>query len=136
MKQIEKICTGCGRSSLNPISEQYAACCPDNNYVEISNNKQHMKLYTEEEVMKLMLSMKTYIESHNLIFQVKLEQLTPIELPSDEEIYLMSEKYAEKCGLRNFFDEDEVTIMKHHWVMGYESAIKDFSRTKIQGGNK
>ena len=65
-----------------------------------------------------------------------IEEITPIELPSDEEIYLMSEKYAEKCGLRNFFDEDEVTIMKHHWVMGYESAIKDFSRAKIQGGNK
>jgi hypothetical protein len=47
-------------------------------------------------------------------------------LPTLEEIYLMSEKYAQKCGLRNFFDEDEVTIMKHHWVMGYESAIKDF----------
>ena len=93
MKQIEKICTGCGRSSLNPISEQYAACCPDNNYVEISNNKQHMKLYTEEEVMKLMLSMKTYIESHNLIFQVKLEQLTPIELPSDEDIDKESSKW-------------------------------------------
>ena len=47
----------------------------------MSNNKQSMKLYTEEEVMKLMLSMKTYIESHNLIFQVQLEQLNPIELP-------------------------------------------------------
>ena len=32
-KQIEKICTGCGRSSLNPVSEQHIACCPDNNYV-------------------------------------------------------------------------------------------------------
>ena len=88
-----------------------------------------MKLYTEEQVLK-------FINDNFDEGCSQLIGLTPIELPSDEEIYLMSEKYAEKCGLRNFFDEDEVTIMKHHWVMGYESAIKDFSRTKIQGGNK
>lgn len=35
--ETEKICTGCGRSSLNPIEEQYTACCPDNNYVIMSN---------------------------------------------------------------------------------------------------
>jgi hypothetical protein len=39
-KQTEKICTGCGRSSLRPVSEQHLACCPDNNYVTMSNNKQ------------------------------------------------------------------------------------------------
>ena len=38
--KTEKICTGCGRSSFNPIDKQYAACCPDNNYVIMSNNKQ------------------------------------------------------------------------------------------------
>ena len=53
-------------------------------------------------------------------------------LPTQEELYLMSEKHAQKCGLRNFFDEDEVTIMKHHWVKGYESAIKDFLNVEIQ----
>jgi hypothetical protein len=35
--ETEKICTGCGRSSLNPIEEQYAACCTDNNYVIMKN---------------------------------------------------------------------------------------------------
>jgi hypothetical protein len=38
--ETEKICTGCGRSSLNPIEEQYAACCPDNNYVTMNNKQQ------------------------------------------------------------------------------------------------
>ena len=47
----------------------------------------------------------------------------------------MSEKHAQFCGLRNFFDEDEVTIMKHHWVMGYESAIKDFLNIQTFEGN-
>lgn len=40
--EVEKICTGCGRSSLNPIAKEYLACCPDNNYVEVKkiNNKE------------------------------------------------------------------------------------------------
>ena len=74
-----------------------------------------MKLYTEEEVMKLMLSMKTYIESHNLIFQVQLEQLNPIELPSYEEI--------EKNG---YHDKEHNDIFRE----GAKYVID-----KIQGGN-
>ena len=35
--EVEKICTGCGRSSLNLIPKEYLACCPDNNYVEVKN---------------------------------------------------------------------------------------------------
>ena len=36
--EIERICTGCGRSSFNIIiGERYLACCPDNNYVIMSN---------------------------------------------------------------------------------------------------
>lgn len=37
--EVEKICTGCGRSSLNLIPKEYLACCPDNNYVEVKNTK-------------------------------------------------------------------------------------------------
>jgi hypothetical protein len=37
--EVEKICTGCGRSSLNLIPKEYLACCPDNKYVEVKNTK-------------------------------------------------------------------------------------------------
>lgn len=48
---------------------------------QMSNNKQSMKLYTEEQVNKAMLD---YIQG---IPRIKIfNSLTPIELPSDEEI--------------------------------------------------
>jgi len=39
-KSTEKICTGCGWSSLEPLGtnqqgEPYLACCPDSNYKEV-----------------------------------------------------------------------------------------------------
>ena len=82
-----------------------------------------MKIYTEEEVMKLMLSMKTYIESHNLIFQVQLEQLNPIELPSDEEIETEASDFGKKYRA--------TTYEKSAYVIGAKYVIN-----KIQGGNK
>lgn len=98
-----------------------------------------MKLYTEEQVRH---AIKMARSSHNIFTtpfmydqDEVIEHLTPIELPSDEEIHLMAEKHAEKCGLKNFFDEDEITIIKYHWLLGYKSAIKDFSSIQIQGGN-
>ena len=57
----------------------------------------------------------------------------PIELPTDEELWLMSEQYAQFCGLQNFFDECEIILCRHHWIKGYEKAIKDFS---TYGSNK
>jgi hypothetical protein len=47
----------------------------------MSNNKQSMKLYTEEELRK-------HLYNHDESF---FEKLTPIELPSDEEIKKESE---------------------------------------------
>lgn len=34
--KIEKVCTGCGWSSLQPLPESAVACCPDNNYIEVT----------------------------------------------------------------------------------------------------
>ena len=50
-----------------------------------------MKLYTEEQVLNSMLSMKTYIEKYDesvidSIVEKHLKSLGGIELPSDEEI--------------------------------------------------
>ena len=49
------------------------------------------KLYTEEQVMQAMILSDTICTSYDRI----LDRLTPIELPSDEEIDLQIEKTIE-----------------------------------------
>lgn len=63
--EIEKICTGCGWSSLQALPETAIACCPDSNYVPIKkqtavdwliqrvNSKewQEMYIWQKQEVM-------------------------------------------------------------------------------------
>jgi hypothetical protein len=54
----------------------------------MSNNKQTMKLYTEEQVEKAMAYVHAYHESDTRLKDEEiLKKLTPIELPSDEEIH-------------------------------------------------
>lgn len=50
----------------------------------MSNNKQSMKLYTEEEALKGIVLARLHEYSHSQ--EELLGLLTPIELPSDEEI--------------------------------------------------
>jgi hypothetical protein len=80
----------------------------------MSNNKQSMKLYTEEQIRNAMRA--DFIldeEIDNLI-----NKLTPIELPSDEEIKKEMEF--------DWLDPDDVAYLG--------GAI--WMRNKIQGGNK
>lgn len=88
----------------------------------MSNNKQTMKLYTEEQVKH---AIKMARSSHNIFttpFMYDkdeiIEQFTPIELPSDEE-------------LKKQFDVDEFDPYDLAYLGG---AI--WMRDKIQGGNK
>ena len=76
-----------------------------------------MKLYTEEQVIKMIeKSRETGLTAEFLILAT-----TPIELPSDEEIE------ASKFPLNS--PEQEL------WNGGYEDGAK-WMRDKIQGGNK
>jgi hypothetical protein len=72
--------------------------------VNMSNNKQSMKLYTEEELRK-------HLYNHSDEF---FERLTPIQLPSDEEI--------QKESLKSDFEYT------------FRNGAK-WMRDKIQGGN-
>ena len=81
----------------------------------MSNNKQSMKLYTEEEVLKGIVLARLHEYSHSR--EELLGLLTPIELPSDEEIERQSE------WLDNPLER-----------LNYKSGIK-WMRDKIQGGN-
>ena len=86
----------------------------------MSNNKQSMKLYTEEQVFKAIQMADKY---HYLITSEECDivnSLTPIELPSDEEIL----KNAIK-PLHGLMDE---------WDKGFLFGAK-WMHFKIQGGN-
>ena len=88
------------------------------------NNKQSMKLYTEEQVTELTTAAFTAGQNHNpAIFGVAFEKITPIELPIDEEIkeYINSTPYYGHCT--------------PEYCEGIEDGIR-WILTKIQGGNK
>jgi hypothetical protein len=78
----EKICTGCGHSSLAPLGknslgEDFLGCCPDSNYVEVkeairrleealsNRNKKISKMYTEQGVKFILESFRYHIEQGN-----------------------------------------------------------------------
>jgi hypothetical protein len=84
----------------------------------MTNNKQQteMKLYTEEEVLRV-LNMVSKLYKPLTVNQT-IEHLTPIELPSDEE-------------LKKQFDVDEFDPYDVAYLGG---AMR--MRNLIQGGNK
>ena len=79
----------------------------------MSNNKQSVKLYTEEQVREMLENAGRYPRQIDFL----LENLTPIELPSDEEIKKEMEYYK--------LDPFDLT---------YFEGIS-YMRDKIQGGN-
>ena len=85
----------------------------------MSNNKQSIKLYTEEQVLKMLeVCRDTDLYEHILTFEDILKTETPIELPSDEEI-----------------DEAIFPHMELNIKVGFIEGAK-WMRNKIQGGNK
>jgi hypothetical protein len=89
----------------------------------MSNNKQTMKLYTEEQV-KNAIQMAA---KHRYLFESEenkiINLLSPIELPSEEEIYI--EAKSKKDNIKK---------------LPFDSASFQFGamwmRDKIQGGDK
>jgi hypothetical protein len=83
-----------------------------------------MKLYTEEQVMQLTQGAFTAGQNHNtFIFGEVSKNITPIELPSDEEI----KKMMELAGME--FDEFDPYDASY---LGGATWMRD----KIQGGIK
>ena len=57
----------------------------------INNNKQSMKLYTEEQLLNTAEAIRDYLKNypekfHESMIEKHLKNLTPIELPSDESL--------------------------------------------------
>ena len=90
----------------------------------MSNNKQSMKLYTEEELRK-------HLYNHSDEF---FERLTPIELPTDK-VLMEHIDYLISCR-QNLIDNAD--NMPQHLLeggcMAFESAI-DNARELLLGGN-
>ena len=87
----------------------------------MSNNKQSMKLYTEEQIFKYLLENGT-IDLDSFILDMK-----PIELPSDEEIEQIADAchpFAEQIG-------GDIYVAYRAFKQGLQ-----FMHDKIQGGKK
>ena len=88
-----------------------------------------MKLYTEEQVRQSLMkhqnaAMLLSIEQIDYL----IEEITPIELPSDEEI----EQYLKSFPYTKHLDDGQYNDGQ---IVGAELAIQ-WMRNKIQGGNK
>ena len=95
-----------------------------------------MKLYTEEQVLNSMLSMKTYIKKYDesvidSIVEKHLKSLGGIELPSDEEIKEMRKAYLEEVN-----DIVHADLERDGYLdLGFHVGAK-WMRDKIQGGEQ
>jgi hypothetical protein len=90
----------------------------------MSNNKQSMKLYTENQVRLAM----DFARGHNKMTDSQfIDLLIPIELPSDEEI--------EDKGKWAFNDAGHTIFTHYNTVPSWVDGAK-WMRDKIQGGNK
>ena len=87
----------------------------------MSNNKQSMKLYTEEQVRQIQQAILCNHKDAVMDENYCLNVTTPIELPSDEEI----EKLIPKT------DTLYETLGRIGMIIGAK-----WMRDKIQGGNK
>ena len=85
-----------------------------------------MKLYTEEQVLQIIgnLNREHFVTPEELLEEM---ELTPIELPSDEEIKKVLIQYNDY--LFTFIDKDEIGIN-----VETEDVIKWYNET--YGGNK
>ena len=94
----------------------------------MNNNKQTMKLYTEEQLLNTVKSIRHYDEVYdekvaNERVEKHLKALQPIELPSDEEIENMAIEY--------FNYAEGIEYEKGFYKIGAKMAIN-----KIQENNQ
>ena len=82
-----------------------------NKPTEMTNNKQQtaVKIYTEEQVKEMFEQFQMHLPFHyEILLQEHMNKLTPIKLPSDEEIKKVLIQYNDY--LFTFIDKDEIGI--------------------------
>lgn len=92
------------------------------------------KLYTEEQVTNLTESAFMAGQNHNpFIFQIELNKLTPIELPTNEEIERKSVEYSTDTETKEFYKDccwdfqNGAKWMRDKIKAGSNSEIPNFS---------
>ena len=97
----------------------------------MSNNKQSMKLYTEEQLLNTIEAIRDYLKNYpekfnESMIEKHLKNLAPIELPSDEEVgeFINTFPYTKHLDDGQFNDGV---------IYGATIGI-DWMRNKIQGG--
>ena len=95
-----------------------------------------MKLYTEEQVRQVFLRAQTLDDNGNRLYdffdEIKHDgDLTPIELPSDEEVEKMRKEYIEHINTIVHRDLERDGYLDLGFLAGAKNIIY-----KIQGGNK
>ena len=84
-----------------------------------------MKLYTEEQLHKLIIKYRQNLTEFSLskpTVQNLIDELTPVTLPTDEEIE------------NNAYSDRQVDYWEHEQQIGFERGAK-WMRDKIKGGN-
>jgi hypothetical protein len=92
-----------------------------------------MKLYTEEQVKTMLIKTDKFTPLH---IEHLMNEITPIELPSDEEIEQESnnEYQEQKQSYENSVEMFPIDFANYLEVGFIEGA--KWMRNKIQGGNK
>ena len=95
----------------------------------MSNNKQSMKLYTEEQVRNMLDTFLLFTGNEDA--NDYIEYMTPIELPSDEDIWewWQTQKFQKEQGEQEYTMLYEIDLPKI-----LKAFIEHFN--KIQGENK
>ena len=99
----------------------------------MSNNKQSIKIYTEEQVRDAINVARFYTEQF-MPNDTIVDMLKPIELPSDEEIENEARLY---CNIKEslVIDAEERYYKDFQKYDGFK-ACAQWMRNKIQGTNK
>ena len=84
----------------------------------MSNNKQSMKLYTEEQVRKAIAIGYDWCHLKNMpsdfLIDTFIEELTPIKLPSDEEIESEASDFGKKYRATTY--EKSAYVIGAKWM--------------------
>ena len=91
-----------------------------------------MKLYTEDQVIQMTQAACTAGQNNNpFIFWEVYKNITPIELPSDENVHLEARCYEDYNEYMDVLQSEKALSRYNGFIRGV-----DWMRDKIQGGNK